>query len=142
MKTKGSSSGNDQSGKVFRAESEGMRRCMVCEELFNQQEAPKHSTIPCQPKIKETAATETRTAPTTPRLSAHAASEGSVSIRKLAQHYLTQGQTVRAAALMMKVAETEPTPENLTLLAEIYTAQGLFDDAAALYLRLVKASLK
>lgn len=65
-----------------------------------------------------------------------------MSIRKLAQHYLTQGQFVRAAALMMNLAESEPTPENLTLLAEIYTAQGLFDDAAALYLRVVKASLK
>jgi len=43
---------------------------------------------------------------------------------------------------MMNLAESEPTPENLTLLAEIYTAQGLFDDAAALYLRVVKASLK
>jgi Tfp pilus assembly protein PilF len=81
-------------------------------------------------------------APTTPKLSECPETEGSLSIRKLAQHYLTQGQTCRAAALMRKLAETEPAPENLTLLAEIYTAQGLFDDAAALYLRVVKASLK
>ena len=43
---------------------------------------------------------------------------------------------------MMKLTETEPTTENLTLLADIYMQQGLFDDAAALYLRVVKAGLK
>jgi hypothetical protein len=42
---------------------------------------------------------------------------------------------------MMKLIETEPTPENLTLLADIYMEQGLFDDAKALYLRVVKAEL-
>jgi hypothetical protein len=63
-------------------------------------------------------------------------------MRELAQAFLAQGKTVRAAALMMKLTETEPTPENLTLLADIYMQQGLFDDAAALYLRVVKAGLK
>src|ERR1700758_1324376 len=140
MNTKKPYSHRDQPGKVFTAETDGMRRCMVCEELFTQQEASKHSTVPCQPKEKND--TETRMAPTTPKLSEYPETERSLSIRKLAQHYLTQGQTCRAAALMMKLAEAEPTPENLTLLAEIYTAQGLFDDAAALYLRVVKASLK
>ncbi len=64
------------------------------------------------------------------------------SIQELARYYLSQGKTVRAAALMMKLTETEPTSENLTLLAEIYMKQGLFDDAKALYLRVVKAGLK
>jgi len=59
-------------------------------------------------------------------------------MRELARYYLAQGSTVRAAALMMKLIETEPTPENLTLLAEIYAQQGLYDDAAELYLRVVK----
>jgi hypothetical protein len=63
-------------------------------------------------------------------------------MRELAQAFLAQGKTVRAAALMMKLIDTEPTPENLTLLADIYMQQGLFDDAAALYLRVVKAGLK
>jgi len=62
-------------------------------------------------------------------------------MRELAQAFLAQGKTVRAAALMMKLIETEPTPENLTLLADIYMEQGLFDDAKALYLRVVKAEL-
>ena len=65
-----------------------------------------------------------------------------MSIQELARYYLSQGKTVRAAALMMKLTETEPTTENLTLLADIYMQQGLFDDAAALYLRVVKAGLK
>jgi Tfp pilus assembly protein PilF len=65
-----------------------------------------------------------------------------MSIQELARYYLSQRKTVRAAALMMKLTETEPTPENLELLAEIYMQQGLFDDAAELYLRVVKMSLK
>ncbi|MGD1082165.1 MAG: hypothetical protein ABR881_27930 [Candidatus Sulfotelmatobacter sp.] len=65
-----------------------------------------------------------------------------MSIHELARHYLSQKQTVKAAGLMLKLIETEPTPENLTLLAEIYMAQGLFDHAKALYLRVVEAGLK
>ena len=62
-------------------------------------------------------------------------------MRELARAFLAQGKTVRAAALMMNLIKTEPTPENLALLADIYMQQGLFDDAAALYLRVVKAEL-
>jgi len=63
-------------------------------------------------------------------------------MRELAKAFLAQGKTVRAAALMMNLIKTEPIPENLELLAEIYMRQGLFDDAAELYLRVVKMSLK
>jgi hypothetical protein len=63
-------------------------------------------------------------------------------MRELAQAYLAQGSTVRAAALMIKLIKTEPTPENLSLLADIYIQQGLYEDAAALYLRVVKAGLR
>ena len=62
-------------------------------------------------------------------------------MRELAKAFLAQGKTVRAAALMLNLIETEPTPENLSLLADIYMEQGLFDDAKALYLRVVKAEL-
>lgn len=65
-----------------------------------------------------------------------------MSIQELARYYLSRGSTVRAAALMIKLTETEPTSENLELLAEIYVAQGLHDDAAELYLRVVKMGLK
>jgi len=64
-----------------------------------------------------------------------------MSIQELARYYLSQGKTVRAAALMLNLIKTEPTPENLSLLADIYMEQGLFDDAKALYLRVVKAEL-
>jgi TolA-binding protein len=63
-------------------------------------------------------------------------------MRELAKAFLAQGKMVRAAALMLNLIKTEPTPENLELLAEIYMLQGLFDDAAELYLRVVKAGLR
>ncbi len=63
-------------------------------------------------------------------------------MRELAQAFFAQGKTVRAAGLMLRLIKTEPTPENLELLAEIFMQQGLFDDAAALYLRVVKAGLE
>ena len=63
-------------------------------------------------------------------------------MRELAQAFLAQGKTVRAAALMLNLIKTEPTPENFELLADIYMEQGLFDDAAELYLRVVKAGLR
>ena len=65
-----------------------------------------------------------------------------MSIQELARYYLSQGKMVRAAALMLNLIKTEPTPENLELLADVYLEQGLFDDAAELYLRVVKAALK
>lgn len=59
-------------------------------------------------------------------------------MRQRAQAFLAEGKTVRAAGLMLKLIETEPTPENFEVLADIYAEQGLFADAAALY---VKAGL-
>lgn len=61
--------------------------------------------------------------------------------QELARYYLARGSLVRAAALMMKLTDAEPTAENLELLAEIYMRQGLHDDAALLYLRVVKMGL-
>jgi pentatricopeptide repeat protein len=63
-------------------------------------------------------------------------------MRELAQAFLVQGKTVRAAALMLMLIETEPTPENLKLVADIYIQQGLFDDAKELYLQVVKSEMK
>ena len=65
-----------------------------------------------------------------------------MSIQVRARYYLSQRQTVKAAGLMLKLIETEPTAENLTLLADIYVKQGLFDHAKALYLRVVTAGLR
>jgi TolA-binding protein len=63
-------------------------------------------------------------------------------MRELAEAFLAQGKTVRAAALMLNLIKTEPTAENLELLAEIYAQQGLYEDAKELYLQVVKAGLK
>ena len=65
-----------------------------------------------------------------------------MTTQELARYYLSQRKTVYAAGLMIKLIETEPTPENLTLLADIYMQQGLFDHAKSLYLRVVKMGLK
>jgi hypothetical protein len=64
-----------------------------------------------------------------------------MTIQERAKYYLSKKQTVRAAGLMLRLIETEPTPENLELLADVYTQQGLFDHAKALYLQVVKAEL-
>ena len=65
-----------------------------------------------------------------------------MTIQERARYYLSQRQTVKAAGLMLRLIETEPTPENLELLADVYMQQGLFDGAKELYLRVVKAGLK
>jgi hypothetical protein len=64
-----------------------------------------------------------------------------MSAREKARSFLAQGKTVIAAGLMLKLIETQPDAENLTLLADIYMKQGLFDHAKALYLRVVKMGL-
>lgn len=64
-----------------------------------------------------------------------------MSTREVAQAYLAQGSTVRAAATMINLIKTEPTTENLALLADIYMEQGLFEEAKELYLSVVRAGL-
>jgi Tfp pilus assembly protein PilF len=61
-----------------------------------------------------------------------------MSVQELARYFLSEGKTVRAAGLMLGVIESEPTAENLSLLADIYVEQGLFNDAKELYLRAMK----
>jgi Tfp pilus assembly protein PilF len=53
--------------------------------------------------------------------------------REQAQVYLAQGSLCRAAVTMQEVVKAEPTNSNREFLAEIYMAQGLNDDAFALY---------
>lgn len=61
-----------------------------------------------------------------------------MSEREQVQDFLRRGCTVRAAVVAKKLAEREPTDENISLLADVYFQQGLDDDAIALYLRIVK----
>jgi hypothetical protein len=39
----------DQGGKVFRVE-QGMRRCMVCAQLFTRETAAQHANVVCRPE--------------------------------------------------------------------------------------------
>lgn len=41
----------DRIGKVFKVE-QGMRRCLVCEELFTTRTAANHTDVVCIPKMK------------------------------------------------------------------------------------------
>jgi len=41
----------DRIGKVFKVE-QGMRRCLVCEELIAPRGAAKHADVACIPKMK------------------------------------------------------------------------------------------
>lgn len=62
--------------------------------------------------------------------------------REQAEAYLAQGKTVRAAGAMLSLIERERTPENLSLLAKIYEAQGLYTDAAVLHAEVLRMSIK
>jgi len=60
----------------------------------------------------------------------------SASVRAQAKLFLDQNpRSVRAAAVLIKLIERDPCAENLTALADVYHAQGLFDHARDLYLR-------
>ena len=61
-----------------------------------------------------------------------------MSTAEQGQIFLAQGETCRVAAIYRNIVVTEPTAENLTMLAEIYMQQGLHEDAQALYLRMVQ----
>jgi len=41
---------DDQIGKPFLVMAGMIRKCLVCEELFTRQEAPKHANVVCQPR--------------------------------------------------------------------------------------------
>ena len=41
----------DRLGKLFRVEGAN-RRCLCCDRLFSQQQAPDHAQVPCRPDQK------------------------------------------------------------------------------------------
>ena len=61
-----------------------------------------------------------------------------MSPEEQAKMYAEQGCLVRAVVMYRKLAETEPTVENLSMLAALYMEEGLHEDAQALYLRVVQ----
>src|SRR6476619_4948584 len=49
--------------------------------------------------------------------------------------YATQGFTVKAIAMYKKLTKLKPALDGVLRLAELYTQQGLFNDARAQYLQ-------
>ena len=56
--------------------------------------------------------------------------------------YASQGFTVKAIAMYKKISKLKPAMENLLKLGELYTQQGLFNDARAQYLQVAEEFLK
>jgi len=56
--------------------------------------------------------------------------------------YATQGFTVKAIAMYKKISKLKPSLDSLLKLAELYTQQGLFNDARAQYLQVADEFLK
>jgi len=56
--------------------------------------------------------------------------------------YAGQGFTVKAIAMYKKICKLRPSLESLLKLAELYTQQGLFNDARAQYLQVAEEFLK
>jgi len=56
--------------------------------------------------------------------------------------YANQGFTVKAIAMYKKISKLKPSLESLLKLAELYTQQGLFNDARAQYLQVSEEFLK
>jgi pilus assembly protein FimV len=56
--------------------------------------------------------------------------------------YASQGFTVKAIAMYKKICKLAPSLESLLKLAELYTQQGLFNDARAQYLQVAEEFMK
>ncbi|MGA7515038.1 MAG: tetratricopeptide repeat protein, partial [Candidatus Sulfotelmatobacter sp.] len=56
--------------------------------------------------------------------------------------YANQGFTVKAIAMYKKISKLQPSLESVLKLAELYTQQGLFNDARAQYLQVAEEFLK
>jgi len=66
-----------------------------------------------------------------------------IYFRKVGDAYATQGFTVKAIAMYKKLTKLAPHGlENLQKLAELYTVQGLYNDARAQYVAVADAHLK
>jgi hypothetical protein len=43
----------DQTGMVFIVIGQGVRKCLVCEELFTRRASAEHAATPCYPRTEE-----------------------------------------------------------------------------------------
>jgi hypothetical protein len=56
-----------------------------------------------------------------------------------AKMFFEHGQSCRAVSIYKKLILTEPTVENMTILAELYMQQGLTEDAIDIHLKMANA---
>jgi len=62
--------------------------------------------------------------------------------RTVGDTYASQGFTVKAIAMYKKIAKLRPSIECVLKLAELYTQQGLHNDARSLYLQVAEQAIK
>ncbi len=62
--------------------------------------------------------------------------------KKVGDAYAAQGFTVKGIAMYKKIAKLRPSVEGSLKLAELYTQQGLFNDARAQYLQVAEDFMK
>ncbi len=66
-----------------------------------------------------------------------------VCFKKVGEQYASGGFTVKAIAMYKKIAKVKPgVAEHLLRLAELYTQQGLYNDARANYMQVADAYMK
>jgi tetratricopeptide (TPR) repeat protein len=68
--------------------------------------------------------------------------KATVCFKNVGDAYASQGFTVKAIAMYKKICKLAPSLESLLKLAELYTQQGLFNDARAQYLQVAEEFLK
>ncbi len=64
------------------------------------------------------------------------------AFKSVGDAYAAQGFTVKAIAMYKKLTKIKPTLESVLRLAELYTQQGLFNDARAQYLQVAEEFLR
>ena len=62
--------------------------------------------------------------------------------KKVGDAYAAQGFTVKGIAMYKKIAKLQPSVDGSLKLAELYTQQGLFNDARAQYLQVAEDFMK
>jgi tetratricopeptide (TPR) repeat protein len=68
--------------------------------------------------------------------------EAARCFQKVGEQYATDGFTVKAIAMYKKLTKLSSNIESLQRLAELYTVQGLYNDARAQYVQIADAHLK
>ncbi len=68
--------------------------------------------------------------------------KATVCFKTVGDAYAGQGFTVKAIAMYKKICKLQPSLESLLKLAELYSQQGLFNDARAQYLQVAEEFLK